>query len=317
MAGFAIDMTEWERGQRRLASVIGGWRSSDVAGPVLAALGRFADGTAIENCRPLAALFGEDTRPARTLLGTFIDEAVAAIAATPLGQIPLRHAQRRAAHTLLLAREREVSLAVTIYDGAASAAQPAARSADFAPLETWLRVVAGTGEAELATRNPTGDGAPNRVEVALRPGDVLRCDGRREAMRVHSAQGALVVLRLQRRIAGADAVCEVGLEDGAMVNRAAARAEDSRMELAIAVLVAQGRRDAVPALGRIVSGSGPSALRWSALRGVLGLDTRAGMILLSELADGDDAALGAAARAVRADLLAEWPELEKVSQWRG
>ncbi|XJJ67363.1 hypothetical protein WBP07_18300 [Novosphingobium sp. BL-8A] len=310
-------MTDWESGQRRLASAVNRWRSNDAVAPVLAALGRFADGAAINDCPSLGALFRADPEPAEKVLDSFVHEAVAAMAAIPLGQLPLRHAHRRAAHTLLLAREREASLAVTVYDGAALSLQPAPRSADFAPVETWLRVVSGTGSAALVARNPVSAGPLDRAEVVLRPGDVIHRDGRTEALRVRAAEGTLVVLRLQRPIGAADAACEFALDDGAILNRAAARVEDSRLELAISVLVAQGRRDAVPALGRIVGGSGAAALRWSALRGVLGLDTRAGMVLLGELADGDDAALGAAARALRSDFLKEWPELEKVTQWRG
>ncbi|WP_395330403.1 hypothetical protein WBP06_17785 [Novosphingobium sp. BL-8H] len=321
MTGFGMDVIDWERGQRRLASAVRLWRSGDAAGPVLAALGRFADGAPIDECPALAALFGKDgslaERLANGLVGGLVDAILPLLRENPLGQLPLRHAGRKTAHTLLLARERDASLAVTVHDGAALAARPIPHSAEFAPVETWMRVMAGAGTAACHLRDPARPGHVVRSELVLTPGTVLQRDGRREAMQVRAAQGALVVLRLQRRLEDADGICELAIEDGMPLRRAPARIEDSRLELAVSVLAAQGRRDAVPALGRIVSGSESAALRWSALRAVLALDTRAGLVLLGELADGDDPALAAAAQGVRRDLLVEWPELEKVAQWRG
>jgi len=88
MAGFAIGMTDWESGQRRLASAVNRWRSNDAVAPVLAALGRFADGAAINDCPSLGALFRADPEPAEKVLDSFVHEAVAAMAAIPLGQLP-------------------------------------------------------------------------------------------------------------------------------------------------------------------------------------------------------------------------------------
>lgn len=321
MAGLEIDVMEWERGQRRLASAVRLWRSGPEVRPVLAGLGRYADGAPIEECTALAALFEEGESRAADRAGTLVRGLVDAILPllreNPLAQLPLRHAHRKTAHTLLLAREREASLAVTVHDGAALAARPMPCTAHFAPVETWLRVLAGTGMAESCQRDPARPGPPDRTELPLAPGTVLRRDGRRHALQVRAAQGALVVLRLQRRLAPADSVNELALADGALLHRTPSRIDDGRLDLAIAVLAAQGRRDAVPALGRIVTGSASAALRWSALRAVLALDMRAGLVLLGQLADGDDPELAAAAHGVRRDLLVEWPELEKVAQWRG
>ncbi|TCM17273.1 hypothetical protein EDF56_106390 [Novosphingobium sp. PhB165] len=285
--------------------------------PVLAALGEFARGAAMGDCRPLAGLFGGDAAIAGDVIGGLVDGVVNGLARSPLGQLPLRHARRKTSHTLLLARDGTASLAITVYDGVALAAQPTPHSAEFAPIETWVRVLAGTGTAERVTRDTEYLAPLQRAEVDLRPGVMLKRDGWCEGLQMRAVDGALVVLRLQRQLRVPDTVHEFRLEDGALLHRAAARSEDSRLELAIAVLVAQGRRDAVPALARIVTGSAPVSLRWSALRAVLGLDTRAGLVLLGELAGGEDEVLGAAARGLQRDLIDEWPELEKVAQWRG
>lgn len=313
----ATEEQDWESGQKRLAGFVADWRSSAVAAPVFTALERFARGGAIGHCPPLASLFGADGRLASDFIEDFTEGALAALADHPRGQLPLRHACRRASQTVLLARAAGTSLGVTVYDGGSLAMQPEPRSVEFAPVETWVRVLAGNGAGERVTRGFAPSRRLRRTELALRPGVVVERDGRKEAFRVKSAESSLVVLRLQRALPVADAVDEVRLDDGVLLHQAAVRAEDSRLELAIAVLVAQERRDAVPGLARIASGAAPTALRWSALRAVLSLDTRAGMMLLGELAGDEDEMLGPAARGLQRDLIRKWPELEKVAQWRG
>lgn len=314
---FAMDIGDWTRGQQRLAEIVARWRGDKASLPVFAALERFAQGASCEDCAPLVDLFGPEDAFAKDFVGRLVTGVTAVLGELPLGQVPLRHARRRSSHTLLLARAGGASLAVTVYDGAALAEQAAPNSAEFTPMETWLRVLAGTGMAERITRPEAAPAPLQRAGLTLRPGMVHRRVGNREALQLRAADGALVVLRLQRCLPKAESVQEFRIDDGILLHTAAVRAEDSRLELAIAVLVAQGRREAVPALSRIVTGSAAASLRWSALRAVLGLDTRAGLVLLGELTADEDAVLAAAARGLQRDLTSEWPELERVAQWRG
>jgi hypothetical protein len=322
------DAAAWEQGQRTLARTIAAWRTAPEAASVLAALDRFGRKDPLDSCAALAALFakvGDDapdpapdtpSDPARELVSGLMRRGLAALAAHPLGQMPFRHAHRQAADTLLLAHSGTATLGLAEFDGAALARQPAPRTAEFAPVETWFRVLAGSGRGDLTTRDPKS--AALRTEALdLVPGMTFHRHGARQALQLREVSGSLVVLRLQRLTSLHDPVREVALGDGDLRSQAALTAEYSRMDMAMAALAALGRQDAVPALSRLVHGQGPAALRWQALRAILALDTRAGLVLLRTVASSDDPALSGPARDLHRTLVAQWPELEKVAQWRG
>ncbi len=322
------DAAAWEQGQRTLARMIAAWRTAPEAASVLAALDRFGRKEPLVSCAALAALFAKvgdvaldpapDTPsdPARELVSGLMRRGLAALAAHPLGQMPFRHAHRQAADTLLLAHSGTATLGLAVFDGAALARQPAPRTAEFAPVETWFRVLAGSGRGDLTTRDP--ESAALRTDALdLMPGMTFHRHGARQALQLREVSGSLVVLRLQRFTSLHDPVREVALGDGDLRSQAALTAEYSRMDMAMAALAALGRQDAVPALSRLVHGQGPAALRWQALRAILALDTRAGLVLLRTVASSDDPALSGPARDLHRTLVAQRPELEKVAQWRG
>lgn len=309
---------EWTAGQKGLAAMLNLWRARPEVAPVLAALERFGEGEPMEASAELAVLFDGAKSTARDFVSGFVETGLAGLGAHPLGQLPLRHGTTRAAHTLLLAHSGSASLALVVSDGEAVAALPPAASAEFAPLETWSHVLVGSGVADRVICSTADDaGADLRTEtVPMQPGTAHYCNGRYEALQMRSIRGSLLELRLQRFLGGHEPVREYALADGTLVHRAAARPEDSRRELAVAVLARMDRRDAVPAMSRIATGAGPEGLRWQALRELLTLDTRAGMVLLAQVAASEDDPLGAPAQELHASLLAAWPELERVAQWQ-
>lgn len=294
------------------------WRARPEVAPVLTALDRFGEGVPIEASAELADLFDGAKSTARDFVSGFVETGLVGLDAHPLGQLPLRHGVTRAAHTLLLAHSGSASLALVVFDGEALSGLPPAASAEFAPVETWSHVLAGSGVADHVLRsNADGAGADVRAEtLPMRPGTVHYRDGRYESLRVRSAGGTLLELRLQRSLGGHEPVREYALADGALVHQAASRPEDSRSELALAVLARMGRRDAVPAMSRIATGPGHEGLRWQALRELLTLDTRAGMVLLAQVAASEDDPLAVPAQELHASLLGTWPELERVAQWQ-
>jgi hypothetical protein len=319
LAALREDDTTWVKSQKGLSAILGLWRARPDVAPVMADLERFGDGAPLEACPQLAALFDGEHAQALSFATGLVETGLTGLAAHPLGQMPLRHAVTRAAHTLLLAHSGGATLALAVFDGHALSTLPAPTSAEFAPVESWSHVLAGKGVADMMHCTAMSG---ERVElqsdsINLQPGTMLHRYGRHQSLQVRTADGCLVMLRLQRFLAAQEPVREHGLVDGALLYQAAARPRDSRFELAMAVLGRMGRRDAVPAMSRIATGSGHEGLRWQALRELLALDTRAGMVLLAQVAASEDEPLAGPAQELRESLLAAWPELERVAQWRG
>lgn len=318
LATLREDDTAWTVGQKGLAAMLGLWRARPEVTAALAALKRFGDGAPIEGCPELAVLFDGARSRALEFASGLVETGIAGLAVHPLGQLPLRHAATPAAHTLLLAHHGSATLALVVFDGEALVGLPEPASAEFVPVEIWSHVLAGTGMADHVLCHKLEDDHAD-LEVGtmpLQPGTVLYRHGRYESLRMRSVRGSLVKLRLQRLIDGNEPAREYALADGALLHQAAARSEDSRCELAMAALARMGRRDAIPAMSRIAMGPGHAALRWQALRELLTLDTRAGMVLLAQFAALEDDPLASPARELQASLLAAWPELEEVAQWR-
>ncbi|SFF83302.1 hypothetical protein SAMN05518801_10272 [Novosphingobium sp. CF614] len=314
---------EWERGQMALANGLTTWRADRTVAPVLAALERFGDGTALEQCPPLARLFSAESTHAMDIAGSFVAAGLPGLAAHPLGQMPLLHSNRDAAPALVLASSGRASLMLAVYDGAALEKLPAPKTAKFVPRETWIHVLAGSGTADhILLREEQGNRAILQSgRLALDPSLVLYRYGPRESLQVRRASGGLVLLRLQRQLVEQEPAREYRLPDGILLHQAAARTRDTRWELALALLGRMERKDAVARMARIAAGEAEQSVgegaRWQAVREVLALDTGAGLQLLQRLADRADDPLSGPAVALRASLLETWPELEGAAAWPG
>ena len=308
----------WMKGQRDLAALVGKWRARPEASRVLADLERFGDGDPLEACPSLAGLFEEGSGAAHELVANFLELGLWGLRSHPLGHLPLRHGVGHAGQTLLLSHWGTATLALVSYEGERLSALPEARTVAFTLLESWSFVLAGSATAgRVRCMNVQDRRAELQVEaLSMHPGAVIHRDGRRETIQMRGASGCLVKLRLQRFLGASEPVREFALADGGLVHQAASNLHDSRCELAISVLSRMGRRDAVPVISRIVTGNGHEGLRWQAMRELLALDTRAGMILLGQIAASDDDPLAALAQETQRALLRTWPELERVSQWR-
>ncbi|HKT86185.1 MAG TPA: hypothetical protein VJQ77_08885 [Novosphingobium sp.] len=318
LAALREDDAGWTAGQKGLGAMLGRWRARPEVAPVLAALERFGEGAPIEACPELTVLFDGASTAAHELVSGLVETGLAGLAVHPLGQLPLRHAASPAMHALLLAHWGCATLSLVAFDGPALAALPPPQSAVFTPVESWLHVLAGSGMADhVLCHKLHGDHAELHAgTLPLQPGVVLYRHGAYEWLQVRSAAGTVVKLRLQRLLAKHEPVREHALDDGALLHRSAARPEDSRDALAMAVLARMGRRDAVPAMSRIATGPGDEGLRWQALRELLTLDARAGMVLLAQVASSEGDPLAAPARQLNRSLLSAWPELEEVARWR-
>ncbi|AIT79996.1 hypothetical protein [Novosphingobium pentaromativorans] len=308
----------WAKGQRELALLLTRWRANPDVRPVFNDFERFGRGKPLEACPSLAALFEGTGGAARDFVGGMVDVALDGLRAHPLGHLPLRHGVNQTGQTLLLSHWGAATLALVSYESERLSERAEARTAAFTPVESWSCVLVGSGEADrIRCEEKQGGAARLEIEpVTMQPGSVIYRDGRNERIQMRSTRGVLVKLRLQRFLGGTEPVREFALADGTLVHQAASNAHDSRCELAISVLSRMKRRDAVPVISRIVTGEGHEGLRWQAMRELLALDTRAGMILLGQIAASEDDPLAALAQEAQLSLLQTWPELERISQWR-
>ena len=293
--------------QDRHAAAWSRWAGSASAAPLLADFSAFAAGTPLTALPSLAGLFSPDGAASRAVRG-LVDALLPALAAAPFGQVPLRHHVGSAATTLMLAREGEASLSLVALDPAGLAKAGPAQSAAFAPAEEWDVVLAGRGFGRLV--EGAGERGLLQHLVCLEPGLALGRDAVREALLVDRAETTVLLLRLRRLTAANRPVRELDLADGALLHQAEASARESRHEIAVALLGAMGRADAVPSLAEIAQDARHGAmLRWQALRQCLALDTLAGFRALAALACCPDDALAPAAGALRAQLIEQHPVL--------
>jgi hypothetical protein len=308
---------EWERGQHALARALGAWRVEPVVAPVLAAMKRFGAGVPLDRCNALAQLFEGPAARAQAFADSLVAAGLAALDGHPLGQLPLRHGDRDAAPLLVLAETGGATLALAAYDGVPLAALPRPRTARFRPAETWSRVLAGTGAADHVQRGEgQAEGAPLETRrVILSPGTTHYCFGPREMVDMRQVDGAMVALRLERRLDEHGPVREYALADGALVHQASARRDESRDELVVALLGRMERIDAVPQMARVALGGGGDALRWQALREVIALDVLAGVELLAQVAADPEDSLAAQARSLLTALIEARPDLGGAASW--
>lgn len=312
IAALQADPAEQVRAQHGLTAALASWRESAGVRKVLAGFSRYAKGASLADQRELAGLFGDTEDAARDLVAPLLAGFARPLAEQPLGVVPMRHFTDGVMSVLMLAREGDSLLTLTAIDGAGLAARPEPKSACFSPSDEWEVVLSGTGKARLVER--CGDRiATHGLDLA--PGLSLGRDGAREALIFDSADGVVLLLRLQRRLDASQARLEVSLDDGRVLHRASATPRESRHEMAVALLGKMGRSDAAPILAEIARDvSHGDSLRWQALRECLGLDTRTGFWTLTAIARSGEDGLAIPAGALRAQLLEAHPQLAEVER---
>ena len=296
--------------QQGLTAALAAWQAQPRVAGVLDCFSRYAKGAALSEACELAALFGDDTDLARSLAAPLVAAFAKVLIAEPLGIVPLRHFTDGVMSSLVLAREGEALLTLVAIDGPGLACRPAPLSVSFAPAEEWEVVIAGCGHGRLIERNGERIIA-HRLEFA--PGLALGREAGREALLFDQVDGALLMLRLQRRHDLMQPKRAYALEGGALLHQASATPRESRHEVAVALLGKMGRIDAAPLLAEIARDETHGAsLRWQALRECLGLDTKSGFWTLTAIARAGADPLAVPAGALRAQLLEAYPQLAEV-----
>lgn len=302
--------------QASLLQAVRSWREQPEVAVLLDQAAGLAAGKPLASLPALAALFEAGNPAAGLLAADFAVKASRALAAAPLGRLPLRHNAGGGSATLLLARSGNVTLSLSAVDGQAIAEQPDLLPVSFAPMQSWEHVLAGHAVAELIELMPTGPQSAEllRSEKPLRPGTVMQRDGARVARSLVSVDGCLVSLRLQQRPENAGPARAYERASGRLVRQTAGNPRDSRIEMMLALLGRMARGDAAPLMARMAREDGSAALRWQALRECLALDTREGFAALTAIAADAADPLASAAGTLRAQLVESWPQLGEIEQ---
>jgi len=291
------------------------WRASPAARPVLDDLERYGAGAALADCPALAKACGDG---AEGFVSAALAPLVSAMREGPLGQPRLVCSSAGAIHRLTLGAAGRAALSLALVDGVALAQgrKAMASRSVFQPGETHLAVICGCAKARVV-RLAGSDVRQRQLDsepVHLVAGDRLVFDAGREAFDLVDISGALLTLRLHRQGNLAAPIREYDLETGALVHQSAGDPRESRLALAAALAGRMKRRDALPALVRLVSGEAGEGLRWQALREALGLDTAQGFALLLEVARRVGDPLAPAARRLAEDLRARHPALAALEE---
>lgn len=297
--------------QDGLLAVLAAWKAAPGVAAVLANFDQFAAGAALPDLPSLAALFGgEQAEAARSFTAPLLAAWAEALIEQPFGVVPMRHQASPASANLLLAASGDCLLNLVAIDGARLAGVPAARVASFAPAEVWEVVLNGCGSGRLVERR--GEAIiVNPIELI--PGLALGREAERESLLLDGVDGAMLMLRLQRRHNTIQPRREYALDDGRLLRQASATPAESRHEVAVALLGRMGRKDAAPLLAEIARDENHGdSLRWQALRECLALDTRTGFWTLTAIARAGSDTLAVPAGALRAQLLESYPQLAEV-----
>lgn len=301
--------------QTALHAVLMQWRQTGPGAEAEREVAAFGAGTPIEDLPLLAALFAPDSGSAAEFVDGLIARFVAELSARPLGQIPLRYSTDETMASLTVIRHGTTVLALQVVDGAGLRRKPFPVSANFAPTETWERILAGGGTARrvrLIDRRPNA-ASFDFEDIPLEPGVVRHRFGHHETQLLSEVPAMLVSLKLQRRIGGGAIAREYLLADGRLVHQSAGCPRESRLELTAALLGQMGRSDAAPLLAAMAEEEASLSLRWQSLRECLGLDTATGFAALGRIAANPADPLAGPAGALKAQLIETYPELAGVT----
>lgn len=301
--------------QLALHTALQTWRTTGPGAQAEAELTRFHRGEPLDNLPLLYSLFCPADDGVRGFVDSLLHPLLCQLSSEPLGQSPLRFSTSDASSTVMLARCGTSALSLQHVSGACLQRGAAPRTAIFAPVETWERVLSGLLQATRVRLCKAWD---DRADLECTPvssatGDVRHRMGQSETLILQSAPTSAVQLRLQRRTSTCEPAREYDLTGGRLLHQAAGTPRDSRLELTASLLGRMKRVDAAPILAAMAEEQGSDSLRWQALRECLALDTAIGFRTLCTLAERRDDPLRPPAAALRSQLLQLHPQLNGVA----
>ncbi len=295
-------------GQRAMQFALETVRDAWLAGPAQLLAGEFAaygQGLPLAECRELCALF-ESPGTALRIVEALIAPMLAELAEHPLGHVPLRHQYSDNLSVVELMKAGRATLTLIAYDE--FELEPV--SASFSDAESHEIVLAGAADLSLVEflGEEGGHAALGATLRRFVAGEALHCADCRTTRHVIRVYGRLVVLRLARSAEYPRDTRQYALADGRLLHQASGSREESRREIAMALLGRMGRKEVAPLLAEL-SREGSEHIRWQSLRECLALDSGTGFAALSSIAVDPSDPLARPAGALRAQLLEAHPQL--------
>jgi len=297
--------------QRRASRAVGQaddkWRCDPSSIALERELARFSSGDMLQDLPQLSQLMRSHAA-ARELVTAWAKPFLKTLAEEPLAQIPFQHSYSGGFAMMQLAAAGNAALSLVCYEQRREERPPEA--VHFADCEQHEIVLAGSGSAyrhRICAERRKGATIETEL-VRLQPGSTLTVESRGTARSIFDVRGHLLMLQLHRQPQDPGPTCDYALSDGTLLHQASGTKRDSQCEMAMAVLGAMGRTDAVPTM-LALSESGTSQLRWEALRHALALETTSGFQRLEEVASDTSDPLSAHAAQVRQQLHATYPQL--------
>ncbi|MEP3049965.1 MAG: hypothetical protein ABJP48_03280 [Erythrobacter sp.] len=293
------------------------WRADPIAAPILRAFELYANGAAIDECGELAHLL-TDHLAAMKFVEKWQDLFLEALSQEPLGQIPNRHNYAAGLATMQLFSAQGATLSLLAYEALDNAREP--QSALFVDREIHEVVLAGEARGHHHRICKTG-GPQAEIEssdqcwrvgakIALRPRD--------ETRQFVEINGMMLVLQLARSPQHPLESREYSLTDGSLIHQASGDKRASQDFIALDVLGALGRQDAIPAMEQMALNAAREAnLRWEAVRQLLSLNAAKGMALLNRLIANNADPLSQPAQSLRQSLTAANSRLKQLAQEAG
>lgn len=289
--------------QPQVEAALAAWRARPQVSAVLDALAAYGAGAPLADGSALAVLLADHAAAAGLVAG-LIDPLMQALRAEPLAQLPLGFSAKPGFARLCLGQSGRAALSLAVFARQAPVRPASVLFEDGAAHEL---VLAGAGEAMRYRLGPAG---LTREAVACVPAARLTRSGGGDARQIIAVTRPLLVLQLTREAARPAPSREYSLPEGRLLKTISASKRTSQQIMALGVLGALAHRPALGAMERAALDEGAERdLRWEALRQVLGIDARAGMALLAQLAARGGDALAEPAAKLRRDLLAAQPDL--------
>lgn len=304
--------TPQRRAQRAVEGAKEAWKRHEDVALMLEELEAYGVGASLDHCPMLDSVINEPHRAA-ILVNDLCSRMGKALDNEPLGQVPFRHQYAGGISVVQLAEYGRAALSLVCYERLLEDRRETAQTVCFVGGERHEIYLAGSASSEIIEiiEEHSNHAVLDRRSETLAAGGTLSITGERMTKLVRHVHGRLVMLRLSRAPAQPQTAREFRLDNGQLVHRASGQREESRLELAMALLGQMGRTDAADALEDIAF-EGSDHIRWQALRTCLSLDTGRGFAALSRIASNPADSLSEVAGSLRASLIEAHPQLSQI-----
>ncbi len=311
IAALRSDPALQRHAQAPLSSSLANWRESETAHAIAADLEAYDEGHPLGGCEELARLLS-DLEFAKSFVDRWCSVIFNPLLEQPLAQVPARHNVGAGLTTIQLMSAGRTTLSLMAYEKVPGASEPT--SVMFADREVCEIVLWGTasGCCHQIARMHNDSARINTFPMTYEPGTSVTLSARQQNRQFVNVEGAMLVLQLIRTPEDPTPTSQYSLDDGRLLHQANGNKRASQHLLALDVLGALGRADAVPAMEELALAEGEDLdLRWEAVRQTLALETASGMKLLGELSAKEHDSLSKPATSLQQSLIAANAQLSK------